>query len=218
MNEDQQQDQQQKIASSNKATKIIIMLSIIVAAISMYMLLAVELPDKPIAGQGGPEQKADLGGEFILTDHNGNQFKSDRLKGKMSLVYFGFTFCPDICPTSLSKMAKVLDTLDKFNIDVTPVFITVDPSRDKNEVLKEYLGHFNSKIIGLTGSEEEIRAVADKFKVFYARTDDSKNGKNDYMIDHSSFVYLMDKNFEYKKHFYMSSTAEEIIEYIRVNK
>lgn len=212
------EDQNQKNQSSNKATKIIIILSVIIAAISLYMLIAFELPDKPMAGQGGLEQKADLGGEFVLIDHNGEEFSSEQLKGKMSLVYFGFTYCPDICPTSLSKIAKVLETLDKYQIDITPVFITVDPNRDKSNVLKEYLGHFNNKFIGLTGTEEEIRKAADKFKVFYANTEESKNGKNDYMIDHSSFVYLMDKNFEYKKHFYMSSTPEEMIEYIRVNK
>ena len=197
---------------------MIIALSIVIAAISLYILVAIELPDKPLAGQGGaPAEEALIGGEFTLTDHNGNEFNSNTMKGKLSLVYFAFTFCPDICPTSLQKITNVLTTLDKYQIDVSPVFITVDPSRDTQELLKEYLGHFHPKLLGLTGTEEEIREVADLYKVFYARADGADKAGNNYMLDHSSFVYLMDKNGKYLKHFYMTSTAEEIIEFIRTN-
>ena len=199
-------------------SKVILILSVIIAAISLYMLLAVELPSKPLAGQGGAEESADIGGDFKLTDHNGNPFDSNSLKGQLSLVYFGFTYCPDICPTSLHKIAKVMDTLDKYHIKLVPIFITVDPERDKINVLKEYLGHFNNKLIGLTGSPEEIRAVADKFKVFYAKSDGGEENNSDYMVDHSSFVYLMDKDFKYKKHFSLANTPEDIIEYIRMNQ
>ena len=205
--------------SSKNFTKIIIILSIIIAAISMYILIAIDLPDKPLAGQGGaPEENAQIGGDFILTDHNGDEFNSDIMKGKLSLVYFGFTFCPDICPTSLQKLTQVLSTLDKYQIDILPIFITVDPSRDNPELLKEYLGHFHKKFIGLTGSEEKIKEVADLYKVFYALAEGATTEDEKYMLDHSSFVYLMDKNGKYMKHFYMSSTPDEIIEYIRINK
>lgn len=198
-------------------SKIIIILSLIIAAISMYLLLAVELPSKPLSGEGGSSDLSDaIGGEFTLTDHNGNEFNSNQLKGKLSLVYFGFTYCPDVCPTSLQKISNVIDTLDKYQIDVVPVFITIDPSRDTQQVLQEYLGHFNKKLIGLTGSEEKIKEVSDKFKVYYAKTNDATN--TDYMMDHSSFLYLMDKDFKYKKHFYLKSSPEEIIEFIRINK
>lgn len=204
--------------SSKKISKIIIALSVVIAAISLYILVAIELPNKPLAGQGGaPTEEALIGGEFTLTDHNGNKFNSNTMKGKLSLVYFGFTFCPDICPTSLQKLTNVLTTLDKYQIDISPVFITVDPSRDTQELLKEYLGHFHPKLLGLTGTEEEIREVADLYKVFYARADGADKAGNNYMLDHSSFVYLMDKNGKYLKHFYMTSTAEEIIEFIRTN-
>lgn len=206
--------------SSNNLTKIIIILSIVIAAISTYLLLAIELPDKPLAGQGGAiDENVQIGGDFILKDHNGEEFSSELMKGKLSLVYFGFTFCPDICPTSLQKLTNVLSTLDKYQIEVLPIFITVDPARDTPELLKEYLGHFHPKLIGLTGSEEKIKEVADLYKVFYAIAEEGDASENDkYMIDHSSFVYLMDKHGKYMKHFYMSSTPEEIIEYIRINK
>ena len=204
--------------SSKKISKIILALSAIIAAISLYILVAIELPDKPLAGQGGaPSEEALIGGKFTLTDHNGNEFYSDTMKGKLSLVYFGFTFCPDICPTSLQKLTNVLSTLDKYQIDVSPVFITVDPSRDTQELLKEYLGHFHPKLLGLTGTNEEIREVADLYKVFYAKAEGADKAGDNYMLDHSSFVYLMDKNGKYLKHFYMTSKAEEIIEFIRTH-
>lgn len=203
---------------SKKISKIIITLSIIIAAISLYIIIAIELPNKPLAGQGGsPDEEALIGGEFTLTDHNGNEFNSEKMKGKLSLVYFGFTFCPDICPTSLQKLTNVLTTLDKYQIDVLPIFITIDPSRDTQELLKEYLGHFHPKLIGLTGTDEEIRKVADLYKVFYAKSADSDGTGDKYMIDHSSFIYLIDKNGKYLKHFYMTNTAEDIIEFIRTH-
>ena len=205
--------------TSSRVTKIVIILSIIIAALSTYILINFELADKPLAGQGGGiNENVLIGGDFVLTDHNGHEFNSDMMKGKLTLVYFGFTFCPDICPTSLQKFTNVLDTLDKYQIDVQPLFITIDPSRDTPELLKEYLGHFHPKFIGLTGSEDKIKVVADLYKVFYARAADPNHNPNNYMLDHSSFVYLMGRDGKYMKHFYMSSTPDEIIEYIRINK
>jgi len=205
--------------SSRKITKLIIALSLVIAGLSLYILLAFDLPDKPLAGQGSNiDESIAIGGEFTLTDHNGEIFNSNMMKGRLSLVYFGFTFCPDICPTSLQKLTDVLSTLDKYKIDILPIFITVDPARDKPQLIKEYLSHFHPNLIGLTGSDKDIRKVADMYKVYYAISQDSTDAGDKYMLDHSSFVYLMDKNGKYMKHFYMSSTPEEIIEYIRVNK
>ncbi len=204
--------------SSRKVTRIIVILSAVIGILSLYILLAVELPDKPLAGQGGAiKEEAQIGGYFVLTDQNGNEFTSEMMKNRMSLVYFGFTYCPDICPTSLQKLSNVLSTLEKYQIDILPIFITVDPSRDTPALMKEYLGHFHPKFIGLTADEEKIKKVADLYKVFYAKAENQNYDKGKYMIDHSSFVYLMDKNGKYMKHFYMSSTPEEIIEYIRIN-
>jgi protein SCO1/2 len=175
-----------------------------------------QTPQKPLAGHGD-EIKNDvrIGGKFELTDQDGNSFNSENLMGKLSLIYFGFTYCPDICPTSLQKLTQVLNALDKYNIDVTPVFITIDPERDTVKVLKEYLAHFHRKLIGLTGTVDQTKKTAELFKVYYAKASDSVN--NNYMLDHSSFVYLLDKKGKYLKHFYMNSTAEEIIEFIRIN-
>lgn len=196
--------------------KILLLVGAGLATVSLYILLSNPIPKKPLAGSGGAiEENIPIGGDFELTDQDGKIFNSNQLKGKLSLIYFGFTYCPDVCPTSLQKLSEVITTLDKYRIDVTPVFITIDPERDTSELLKGYLSHFHPRLIGLTGSPEQIKKVADEFKVYYA-TVVNTTGDN-YMLDHTSFLYLMDKNGKYMKHFYFSSTPEEIIEYIRVN-
>lgn len=206
---------------NNTASKIIIILGIIIALISAYILLKFELPSKPMAGKGGMEeqQTANIGGDFTLTDQNNNQFNSKQLKGSPALIYFGFTHCPDICPLTLDKLSAVINTLNKYQIKIQPVFITIDPERDRPELLKEYLKHFGDNFIGLTGTNQEVKKVADLYKVYYAQSSSSKGGSDDnYMVDHSSFVYLLDANGSYISHFHGNSTADEIVEYIRINK
>lgn len=199
--------------------KLIVICSIIIAAISTYILLNNDLSNKPLAGQGGAiEDSALIGGDFILTDQDGNKFNSEKMQDRITLIYFGFTYCPDVCPTSLQKLNVIIDSLQKYRIDVLPIFISVDPQRDTPEVLKKYLSHFNKKIIGLTGDEATIKEVANLYKVYYefAHTPEELDGGT-YMIDHTSFLYVMGKNRQYVKHFYLTDSAEDIIEYIRVN-
>jgi protein SCO1/2 len=131
------------------------------------------------------------------------------------MIYFGFAHCPDICPTSLKKMSDVVDTVNKYGIDITPVFITLDPERDTPEILQKYLTNFNSRFIGLTGSEDDIKSAADKFKVYYSLAEGSN--KDDYLLDHTSLIYIMDRDGNYSKHFHLDSKPEEIVEYIRMN-
>ncbi|MFY9590010.1 SCO family protein [Rickettsia endosymbiont of Halotydeus destructor] len=196
--------------------KIIIGIGLAIGVISLYLLLSIEMPKKPLAGQGDMyNDDVQIGGDFKLTDQDGKIFNSDSLKGNLRLIYFGFTYCPDICPASLQKIAEVVNTLSKYGIEITPVFITIDPERDTSTVLKEYLKQFHSKFIGLTGSKEKIREVADEFKVYYAIANPGSD-KAGYMIDHSSFVYLMSENGKYLKHFYLDSSSSEIIEFLRV--
>lgn len=207
----------------NFFSKIIILLSLFIAGISAYILLTIELPNKPLNGKGESKefiQKQPIGGEFTLKDHNGNLFHSSQISGKLTLIYFGFTFCPDICPTSLTKLADVVTQLSRYKIPVQVIFISVDPTRDKPNLLKQYLANFHDSFIGLTGSEDEIKKVAELFKVYYAKVDENshKKAEEHYMMDHSSFVYLMDTNGNYAKHFYMNSTAEEIVSYILANR
>ncbi|MCC8371522.1 MAG: SCO family protein [Rickettsia endosymbiont of Pseudomimeciton antennatum] len=204
----------QKKCQANIIIGTIIAVGLLITIMSFYLWLSADTPQKPLAGRGGGyNDDVQIGGKFELTDQDGKIFNSDSLKGKLSLIYFGFTYCPDICPTSLQKITEVVNTLDKYKIAVEFVFITIDPERDSSDVLKEYLKHFNSKFIGLTGNDRQIKEVADKFKVYYAKID---TNSEDYMLDHSSFVYLMDRQGKYVKHFYLDSSAQEIIEFIRI--
>ncbi|WP_342226646.1 SCO family protein [Rickettsia endosymbiont of Urophora cardui] len=198
--------------------KIIIGISLLIGVGALYLLLSLKTPDKPLAGQVNIyEDNAEIGGDFELIDQNGEIFSSDELKGKLSLIYFGFTSCPDICPTSLNKITKAVEILSENKIDIVPVFITIDPSRDTPAVLKEYLKHFHPKFIGLTGNEKQIREVADKFKVYYAKAASENDHDQDYMLDHSSFTYLMNENGKYLKHFYLDSAPSEIMEFLKSN-
>lgn len=201
-------------------TKIVVVIAIVIVTVAIYFIMTSQIQDKPLAGRGSEIDRkniSDIGGDFTLIDQDGKTFTNTQLLGKPSLIYFGFAFCPDICPTSLSKMKNVVETLDKYGIDVTPVFITVDPKRDTSEVLKKYLANFHSKFIGLTGSEEDIKSASDKFKVYYAPAQGSGTNSNEYLLDHTSLIYVMDKNGRYMKHFHIDSKPEEIIEYIRIN-
>lgn len=136
--------------------------------------------------------KPDIGGHpFKLIDHNGDEFTEKNLLGKFSLIYFGFSHCPDICPDELDRLGAWLTDLEKNNIHVQPIFVTCDPARDTPEVLKEYLSDFHEGIIGLTGSYDDIKAMCKQYRVYFSTPPNIKPGQ-DYLVDHSIFFYLMD--------------------------
>jgi cytochrome oxidase Cu insertion factor (SCO1/SenC/PrrC family) len=150
-----------------------------------------------------------IGGPFALTDQNGKTVTSDSLKGKPTLIYFGFTFCPDVCPTSLLLMETAVeklgpDTPKKVNL----VFITVDPERDTPALMKGYVENFGPTFIGLTGTQEQITQVARAYRVYYQKVP-GKNG-SPYLMDHSSIVYLLDRNGRFVTHFTHEAKAEAI--------
>ncbi len=197
--------------------RIVIALSLIIGLISLYLLFYFTSPQKPLAGTGGIQKIDSIGGDFELIDQNGKIFTERNLKGSLSLIYFGFTYCPDICPYSLDKITAVMETLEKYGIEAKPIFITIDPDRDSVTMLNLYLKNFHPNFIGLTGSHEQVKKAAEKFKVYYAKAHNGEK-KLDYMIDHSSFIYIMDKNGDCIKIFGGSSREEDIIEFIRLNK
>lgn len=128
--------------------------------------------------------------DFVLTDHNGNEFQLKDHRGKVVLLFFGFLSCPDICPVTLSKLTRVYNILDPKAKDVLTIFVSVDPQRDTPEKMKEYLSYFKLNAVGLTGTKEQIDRVVDAFKGYYQMTDtDSAAG---YLVDHSSYVYVID--------------------------
>ncbi len=131
-----------------------------------------------------------IGGSFQLTSHEGKRFESQQLNGKPFALFFGFTYCPEICPTTLQEVANHMEKLGPLSDRLNVVFVSVDPERDTPAVLKEYLSNFDSRIIGLTGSAAEIANIAAKYKAYYARVESD----GEFTYDHSASVYLMDAN------------------------
>ena len=153
--------------------------------------------------------EASIGGPFTLIDGAGDTVTEADFAGRPMLVYFGFTFCPDICPTELLNIADAIDLLPK---DVAkkfqPIFITVDPERDTPDVVRDYAQNFHERMIGLTGAAEQVRAAAKAYRVYYAKEEPAGGGP--YMMAHSSYIYLMDGAGRYVRHFRMGTTPEEI--------
>jgi cytochrome oxidase Cu insertion factor (SCO1/SenC/PrrC family) len=155
-----------------------------------------------------------VGGPFELIDHTGSVRTERDFHGKLMLVYFGFTWCPDVCPTDLQAIGLALDKLGADAAGVQPLFISVDPERDTTDHLAEYVPLFHPRLIGLTGSADAIRRVADAYKVYYAKVSVGKN-PSDYTIDHTAFIYLMDRDGNYLGFFPPGTSADRMIEIIR---
>jgi len=156
-----------------------------------------------------------VGGPFELTDHTGKLRTERDFRGKLMLVYFGFTYCPDVCPTDLQAIGLALDKLGTDGDSVQPLFITVDPERDTAAHLAEYVPMFHPRLIGLTGSAEAIRKAADAYKVYYAKVDPPKGDGGYYTVDHTAFIYLMDREGNYLGFFPPGTSADRMVEIIR---
>jgi len=145
-----------------------------------------------LGGNGG-NGALSIGGPFTLEDGDGKPVTDRDYRGKYMLVYFGYTFCPDVCPTTLNAVADAMDKLGPEAARVQPLFITVDPKRDTPAVVKQYAAAFGPKVLGLTGTDAEIAKVAKEYRVYYAEHR-TGTGPNDYSMDHSSVLYLMSPN------------------------
>ncbi|ACO03102.1 MAG TPA: SCO family protein [Persephonella sp.] len=132
--------------------------------------------------------------DFTLTDHNGKKVKLSDFKDKIVLVFFGYTFCPDVCPATMLRIKETLDNLGDYKKYVKVLFISVDPERDTPEKLKEYVKFYDKDgtIIGLTGKPEEIKKVAKSFRAFYEKVPVKDNPDVEYLMDHTAFIYLLD--------------------------
>lgn len=160
-----------------------------------------------------------IGGPFELVNHNGETVTQEDFPG-MKMMFFGFTNCTGICQAEIDKMADVLGMLGDEGRDIKPLFITIDPARDTPEVLKEFVELYDTRITGLTGTIEQIEQIESDYKVYASRVDMSEHmtiqdGKEAYLMDHSSFTYLMDENDQLLMLFDRVDTAEQIVEEIR---
>jgi len=154
-----------------------------------------------------------VGGPFELVDQTGKTRTDADFRGKLMIVYFGYTYCPDICPTDLMQISLAVDKLGAAGEEVQPLFISVDPERDTTSVLADYVSMFHRRLIGLTGTPEQIRAVADSYKAYYAKYSPPDGGV--YLIDHTGFVYLMGRIGEYLGFFPPGTSADRMVEIIR---
>jgi protein SCO1 len=167
---------------------------------------AAEMMDDLMYGRGT------VGGPFTLTDQDGRKRSDSEFRGKLMIVYFGYTFCPDVCPADLMAITQALDALGPAAEGIQPVFITVDPERD-TKLLKDYVAAFHPSLVGLTGSQEEIRKVANAYKAFYAKVPGENGGG--YSVDHTGVIYLMGRNGEYLGFMPPQSSPDRLTEILR---
>jgi len=158
--------------------------------------------------------KALVGGPFTLVDQTGKTVTERDFSGRYMLVFFGFTHCPDICPAELQVIAESLKALGPDAKKIVPVFITVDPERDTPEVMADYVKNFGDEFVGLTGSTDQIAAVAKAYRVAYAKFQETYSA-TDYSVDHSALLYLMGPNGDYITHLPYGTGAQEMTETLR---
>lgn len=155
---------------------------------------------------------AAIGGPFSLVDHNGQARSDLSYLDRFRLVYFGFTFCPDICPTELTKMGRVLEGLEENGLigRLAPMMISVDPWRDTVGQIRQYVHQFHPKIIGLTGTPEQVMEACKSYRIYASKPPD--DGEEDYLVDHSVFMFLMDTEGHYVAHYGPDKDEDYILE------
>ena len=185
----------------------------IFAVIALFLTLAIALAAALFRGDGHlpvSTGEALVGGSFSLRDQDGKMVNDRNFLGKYMLVFFGYTYCPDICPTELQVMTQAIEAMGRAGEAIQPVFITIDPERDTPEVLKAYVANFGPRLIGLTGSQGEVAAAAKAYRVFYKKVENADG--NAYLMDHTSIIYLMDRKGLYVRHFTYSTDAKALSE------
>jgi protein SCO1 len=179
-----------------------------VLVIAAGVLLTLALRETP-RGAAGTALASAIGGQFQLIDQNGKPFSDADLKGKWHLVFFGYTHCPDACPTALNEMSLALDRLGIKRDEIGVVFITVDPERDTPDVMKSYVQSFDAPIVALTGSPAAVAQAAKAYRVFYAK---HPRADGDYDMDHSAVIYVMNPEGRFTATFTPDSSADAIVQ------
>ncbi|KRR14482.1 electron transporter SenC [Bradyrhizobium jicamae] len=157
--------------------------------------------------------KEPIGGPFTLVDHTGKPRTDADFRGQLMLVYFGFSFCPDVCPTDLMAIGQAVDKLGPGGDAVQPLFVTLDPDRDTPAHLADYVPFFHSRLLGLTGDAAQIRDAARLYRVFHAKV--AIEGAAEYTVDHSGFIYLMDRDGKYLGFFPPGTPPDRMVAVIK---
>src|SRR5260370_25016806 len=192
------------------STRFVVAALLLAAALVLAAgaLLSLAFRENP-KGAGGTLLASAIGGPFHLVDQNGKAVSDADLKGKWQLLFFGYTHCPDTCPTALNEISLALDRLGKKRDEVEIVFITVDPERDTPEVLKSYMQSFDARIIALTGSADAVAQAAKAYRVFYAK---HPRPAGDYDMDPSAVIYVMNPEGKFTATFTPDSSADSIVQ------
>lgn len=163
------------------------------------------------------EEQPEIGivSRYLLMDTKGRAVSDQDFRGSFQLITFGYTFCPDICPTTLAEMSLILEKLGSRAEQIQPLFVTVDPERDTPEVLRRYTAYFHPRIIGLTGSPELVRRVADHFKIRYEKHWEPGAKKDQYSVDHSAGMYLLGPDGSFLGKFAYATPSQEVADRIR---
>jgi protein SCO1/2 len=186
-----------------RTTQVLLILAAFLAGVASIFLVVVLVTGRdPV-----PTARASaIGGPFRLTDQNGRTVTDQDLRGHPFLVFFGFTHCPDVCPTTLFEVSEVLGKLGPDAERVSALFVSIDPERDKPEQMKDYLSSFNPRLVGLTGDPEAIAAIAKAYRVYVKKV---PLDHGDYTMDHTALVYLMDKEGRFVAPFNLKRTTED---------
>lgn len=181
-------------------------LALLVVIALAFLFLFIQAPQ---TGPGNESaQDVPIGGPFTLTDTKGVSRNDTDFHGQYLLLFFGYTFCPDVCPVTLQILSEAVEKLGEKGRKVTPVFISLDPERDSVDVMGRYLANFHPRFVGLTGTAEQIAGAAKAYRVYHAKTGEDA----DYLVDHSAIVFFMGPDGKYLAHFRHSDSAEKMAE------
>jgi len=188
-------------------------------AILLFIILGIFQTEKShktiaLAHEGPGSGTPSIGGIFELVDMNGKVWKDTDFKGKPMLIYFGYSYCPHICPQALSHMTQAVEELGGSRV-IQPVFVSIDPERDTLDSLKGFAQNFHKDFIMLTGSKDQVQQALKSYRVYAAKASENGGG-NDYQMDHSSLIYLMDKKGEYVAHFDHQSPSDDIVKRVKL--
>jgi len=172
---------------------------ILILFIGLFLFLTNYFTNEIIKPNKKIDNQPDIGGKFILLDQNERVFDSSTIN-KHKLIYFGYTYCPDVCPFDILKLDRLFTENIEINRSIVPIFITVDPKRDSTDEIRDFLKNFNNKIVGLTGSENQIDAILKQYRI-YRKFSEDPDSSDDYLINHTSLFYLVDENDKYVQHF-----------------
>lgn len=190
------------------------LITVLLAVLALLLAGVWYLSENRNTQDAGAQGEVLIGGPFRLVDESGKTVTDEDFRGKFMLVYFGYTYCPDVCPTELQNMTAAMADLGSKASQVVPVFITVDPERDTVQVMSDYVKHFMPGLVGLTGTPEQVASVAKTYRVFFQKvTDEGATGG--YSMDHSSIVYLMGPDGRFVEHFGPGTTPQQMAEGIR---